>query len=316
MSTEGTTTGSLPIYRVRARNTSADSDNKIHDDTIAASYGFRGGLVPGVTVYAYMTVPLVERFGLDWLARGSMQVKFHQPFYDGDEVVVRCEADSSADPITVAVTAEKEGGTVCATALATVKDRAAWLGEPRLEDYPEAPLPALDARFVPTPELLIAGTVLGTLNERITAPDRMLLEKLDEHLPIYLGPEAITHPFVFLSLANHVLMSNYRLGPWIHTASDLKNWSAVLDGETISIRGRIADCFERKGHEFVVLDLLVTANENRVVQQVRHTAIYRPRHATMSVEQCLTKEVEPSRIIRTGSIPSAELEVEPSERQH
>lgn len=277
MSTEGTTTDSLPIYRVRARNTSADSDNKIHDDSVGASYGFRGGLVPGVTVYAYMTVPLVERFGLDWLERGSMQVKFHQPFYDGDEVIVRCETDSSDDPIKVAVTAEKESGIVCATALATVNDRATWLGEPRLEDYPEAPLPALEARVVPTPESLVAGTVLGTLTETVVVPDMALLEDLDEHLLIYVGADAVAHPFVFLSLANHVLMSNYRLGPWIHAASDLKNWSAVRNGEAISIRGRIADCFERKGHEFVVLDLLVTADQARVVQQVRHTAIYRPR---------------------------------------
>lgn len=283
MSSEGTTTESLPLYRVRARNTSTDSDNKIHDDDIAASYGFRGGLVPGVTVYAYMTVPLVERFGLDWLARGSMQVKFHQPFYDGDEVIVRCETDSGDDPIKVAVTAEKEGGIVCATALATVNDRAAWLGEPRLEVYPEAPLPPFDFRPVPSRESLIAGTALGTLAETITAPDRPLLEKLDEQLQIYFGTEAMAHPFVFLSLANHVLMSNYRLGPWIHAASDLKNWSVVRDGEAISIRGRIADCFERRGHEFVVLDLLVTAEKTRVVQQVRHTAIYRPRsRATVS----------------------------------
>lgn len=267
----------LPIYRVRARNTSADSDNKIHDDSVAASYGFRGGLIPGVTVYAYTTVPLVERFGLDWLERGSMQVKFHQPFYDGDEVIVRCETDLGADPISVAVTAEKESGIVCATALATVNDRAAWLGEPRLEDYPEAPLPSFESRPVPTPESLVAGTVLGALTETITAPDHSLLEKLDEHLQIYFGAEAVAHPFVFLSLANHVLMSNYQLGPWIHAASDLKNWSAVRAGETISVRGRIADCFERKGHEFVVLDLLVTADETRAVQQVRHTAIYRPR---------------------------------------
>lgn len=268
----------LPIYRVRARNTSTDSDNKIHDDIVAASYGFRGGLVPGVTVYAYMTVPLVERFGLDWLERGSMQIKFHQPFYDGEEIIVRAEADSSAEPIKVAITAEREDGIVCATALATVNDRSAWLGEPRLKDYPEAPLPPLEARVVPTLESLVAGTVLGTLAETISAPDRELLEDLDEHLPIYFGAEAVAHPFVFLSLANHVLMSNYQLGPWIHAASDLKTWSTVRDGEAISIRGRIAGCFERKGHEFVVLDLLVNANDNRVVQQVRHTAIYHPRH--------------------------------------
>src|SRR2546425_709171 len=85
------------LNRLRARNTSEASENKIHDDATAASFGFRGGLVPGVTVYAYMTVPIVEQFGLAWLERGSMQVKFHQPFYDGEEVIVRAEADTRAD---------------------------------------------------------------------------------------------------------------------------------------------------------------------------------------------------------------------------
>jgi len=37
----------------------AASANKIHDDTVAQQYGFRGGLVPGVSVYASMTYPLV-----------------------------------------------------------------------------------------------------------------------------------------------------------------------------------------------------------------------------------------------------------------
>jgi acyl dehydratase len=264
-------------YRVRARNTSGDSENKIHDDATAASFGFRGGLVPGVTVYAYMTVPIVERFDLDWLERGSMQVKFHQPFYDGEEVLVRAEVDASADPIKVAITAEREDGIVCATALATVNDRSAWLGEARLEDYPEAPLPLIDARPVPSRELLAPGTALGTLKETVSLPDTTALANLDERLPIYSGAQAVTHPFTLLALANQILVRNYKLGPWIHAASDLINWSGVRTGEEISVRGRIADCFERKGHEFVVLDLLVLANNNRVVQQVRHTAIYRPR---------------------------------------
>jgi acyl dehydratase len=277
MSTEDTIHYLLPIYRVRARNTSADSENRIHDDSIAAGYGFRGGLVPGVTVYAYMTVPLVERFGFDWLERGSMQVKFHQPFYDGDQVIVKAEKDSSADPIKVAITAERGDGVACATALATVNDRSAWLGEPRLENYPEVPLPLIETRPVASRQSLVPGTVLGSLKETIKAPDQPLLESLDERLPIYFATGAVAHPYVFLSLANHILMSNYKVGPWIHTASDLINWRPVCNGEEISVRGRIADCFERKGHEFAVLDLLFTTGDNRIVQQVRHTAIYRPR---------------------------------------
>jgi acyl dehydratase len=277
MASQSSITATLPIYRVRARNTSVDSENKIHDDAIAASYGFRGGLVPGITVYAYMTVPIVERFGLDWLGRGAMQVKFHQPFYEGEEVIVRADVDSTADPIKIAVTAAHEDGTVCATALATVNDRSALLGEPRLEDYPEAPLPPLEARPVASRESLRPGTVLGTLTETVSLADSTVLEDLDERLPIYHDAEAVVHPFVLLGLANQMLMRNYELGPWIHAASDLINWSAARNGQEISARGQIADCFQRKDHEFVVLDLLVVADGRRVVQQVRHTAIYRPR---------------------------------------
>lgn len=269
-------------YRVRARNTATESENKIHDDATAARFGFRGGLVPGVTVYAYMTVPIVEDFGMDWLEHGSMQVKFHQPFYDGEEVIVRAEVDESADPINIAIAASRDDGIACATALATVNDRSAWLGEARLENYPEAPLPPIEERPVPSRELLVPGAVLGTLVERVTVPDSTMLANLADGLAIYTGPDAVAHPYTLLALANQILVRNYKLGPWIHVASDVKNWSAARSDEQVWIRGRVSDSFERKGHEFVVLDLLLAANNDRIVQQVRHTAIYRPRSKRLS----------------------------------
>lgn len=267
----------LPVYRVRARNTSVESENKIHDDRVAAEYGFRGGLVPGITVYAYMTVPIVEAFGRGWLERGSMQVKFHQPFYEGEQVSVHAEVDGDGELVKIAVRAERDDGTVCATALATITDQTAGFGEARIEDYPQSPLPAYEARPVASRESIVVGALLGTLKERIDLADKAQLDMLDERLEIYYGARAVAHPFTLLGFANKVLMDNFRLGPWIHSASDLINWSAARDGEEISVRGRIKDCFERKGHEFVVLDLLLVAEENRVVEQVRHTAIYRPR---------------------------------------
>ena len=78
----------LPEYRVKARNTPAHAENKIHDDAVARQYGFRGGLVPGVTVYAYLTHPLVEAFGAAWLERGTAEVRFVRPVLDGEEVTV------------------------------------------------------------------------------------------------------------------------------------------------------------------------------------------------------------------------------------
>ena len=277
--TSAMATEQLPVHRVRARNTSADSENRIHDDEIAATYGFRGGLVPGVTVYGYMTLPVVSRFLDGWLEHGSMQVKFHQPFYEGEQVIVRAEIDSDSEPIKVTITAEREDGTVCASGLATVNDDSKWLGEPRLEDYPLADLPPYQERPAASAETLrpglVLGTLTGTIDLGISAAD--FLQRIDARLGDYFGPRAVAHPVMLLSMANHSLMHNFKLGPWIHTASDLINWSAARDGEEISVRGRIADRYERKGHELVVLNLLLVANGERVVQQVRHTAIYRPR---------------------------------------
>lgn len=267
----------LLTYRVRARNTSADSENKIHDDSTAASYGFRGGLVPGITVYAYMTVPIVEQFGLAWLESGSMQVKFHRPFYDGEEVVIRAEADDGSDPIKISVTAGREDGTSCATALATVNDDASRLGDVRIEDYPEATLPEPELLAEASTESLVPGRVLGTLREKLDLPDTELLASLDERLPVYFGSRAVAHPFALLRLSNQILMSNFKLGPWIHAASDLINRGVIHNGEEVSARGRVRECFERKGHEFVVLDVVVLSGADRLVQRVRHTAIYRPR---------------------------------------
>lgn len=268
---------SLPDYRVRARNTSADSENRIHDDEVAARYGFRGGLVPGVTLYGYMTVPLVERFGLDWLSRGAMQIRFQKPVYEGDEVILRGEIDKGSDALRVTLRAERDGGEVCATAVANIGGESPFASELCIENYSAVPLPSLEERPVATREVFVPGADIGTLTERLNLPDAAFLAQIDERLPIYAGDEAVGHPAYLLGLMNQALVRNFRLGPWIHVASELVNHSVARDGEVILVRGRIRECFERKGHEFVVLDFLVLSEDGRAVQQVRHTAIYRPK---------------------------------------
>ena len=64
-------TPSPAAYDVRAFNQAAASENKIHDDTVAQRFGFRGALVPGVTVFAYMAHQPVARWGRAWLERGA-----------------------------------------------------------------------------------------------------------------------------------------------------------------------------------------------------------------------------------------------------
>jgi hypothetical protein len=265
-------TNELPLYRVRARNTAPDSENRIHDDDTAARYGFRGGLVPGVTVYGYMTVPVITHLGRAWLESGAMQMKFIQPVYEGDDVIIRAlTEDSSAN---LSITAERDDGTVCAVATAT---RDTQQPSPRLDDYPYAPLPQDEARPDAQRESFIIGATLGTLRETVNLQDGVRLDQLDERLPIYRGASPPVHPVTLLEMSNHLLMRNFKLGPWIHTASELVNYSTAHDGEMVEARGRIVDCYERKGHELVVLDVLLVADSARPIQQVRHTAIYRPR---------------------------------------
>jgi hypothetical protein len=237
----------LPVYQTRAINTAPDSENKIHDDRVAAQYGFRGGLVPGVTVYGYMTVPIVAS-APEWLEHGTMQVRFLEPFYDGDEVIVKAEEQ---DDGSIAVVAERPDGTACAKGTAAIKPRPASAPSP----FPEAPLPPADQRPVPSQASLTPGALVPTVTATLDTAD----------------------PARLLQFSNDLLVRNFQLGPWIHTASEIQNWSAARPGDVISARGRIHDRFDRKGHEFVVLDVMLIANGDRLVQTVRHTAIYRLR---------------------------------------
>src|SRR5262245_35336470 len=102
-------------YRVSAYNTSKESENKIHDDTVARRYGFSGGLVPGVDVMAYMMHLPVATWGRDFLERGLIDARFVKPVYDGEQAEVRSEERDGALAIEVF-----SRGDLCATGSASL----------------------------------------------------------------------------------------------------------------------------------------------------------------------------------------------------
>jgi len=228
------------------------------------SYGFRGGLVPGVTVYGYLTVPVLRRFGLDWLERGSMSVRFQQPIYEGEEVVAVWNGN-----LTSVCRQDGPDATVCATGKVVRLDTE----PPSVSRYPEEALPA--ERPPASSVSLAPGRILGTVRASLSLPDQAFLAMQDEALPVY--QDGILHPAALLSLSNEVLIQNVKLGPWIHVASELRHFHIARNGDQLAARARVEDRFERKGHQFVVLDILVVARGDRIIQHVRHTAIYEPR---------------------------------------
>ena len=252
-------------YAVDAFNTATASTNKIHDDAVARTYGFRGGLVPGVDVSAYLTQGPVTRWGAAWLADGTMSARFAKPVYDGDEVTVGVEETGQGLDLRLTDPHRQ----LCASGRAT--RRAA---PDRHGTLPAAILP--ERRPPASAESLRPGTILGSLHEVFDASAHAgYLADVRETNPIYAA-EGLAHPGWLLRFANSILARNVQLGPWIHVGSDVALVGVVHDGEPVEARGVVLDEHERKGHRFVVLDVALTSDD-RDVQRITHTAIHTPR---------------------------------------
>ncbi len=258
-------------HQVRAHNAATQSENKIHHDDVARRYGFQGGLVPGVTVYAYMTQPVAATLGRPWLERGTMAARFVRPCYEGDDVTVDLTTtDTGCDDQGVQLTARRAADEVIATATATLPARPPTA--PPVDEYPVAPLP--DERPMATHDTLAAISTLGSWAATFRADYApAFLDELGDDLALY-REDGIAHPGYLLLAANAILVANVRLGPWMHVGSDVTSFGVVTDGERVSTRGRVARLFERKGHSFAELDLLLVADDTRPVQHIRHTLIY------------------------------------------
>jgi hypothetical protein len=253
-------------YRVVARNPATASENRIHSDDVARRYGFRGGLVPGVTVYAYACHAIVSALGPDWVEAGSAGIRFVSPCYDGEELVVTATGSPVVD-LTVAT-----GERTDATGWAALPGAgpAGWAPP----DIPAAPIPPPHERPAASEALLAPGRTLGTVplaTDPATAG--AYLERIGEPSPLY-SERGWIHPGLLLEAANRVLTASVVLPAWLHVETEVRHLRALAVDEDVEVRARVAERFERKGHRFVVLDVVWQAG-GRPVAAARHTAIWR-----------------------------------------
>ena len=277
MSLEALVVGTtLPEYRVSAKAPRDPMENKIHEDRLAREFGFRGGLVPGVIVYAWMTHPVISALGPAWLDHGMFSIRFAKPVYYDEPVTIHASvAAHRKDEVMIQARALDKDDEVCATATMGLP-RGPLLPLPDLAAYPAAPLPKRRPRV--SRRLLAGRGVLGTPSLVVDRPTaQAFLERVGETLALYRGAEAPVHPAFYLDQANRALDRNVRVSPWIHVESQGQHLGIVRVGERLETRARVKNLFEGKGHEFVELDLLLLAEGSRPVASVRHTAIYRLR---------------------------------------
>lgn len=260
---------SLPPYHVSAYNTAKASENKIHDDATAKRFGFRGGLVGGVHVYAYMTHLPVQRWGQVWLERGIGEARFAKPVYEGELAEITAVED--ADGLTLQVTSM---GVLCATGRAGLSAAAPSAS---VDDFSAATPPAHEARPPADERSLPVGKWLGmhplTVTPEYHAQD---LSDTRETDPIY-ATQGIVHPGTILRCCNWALSHNVVLPAWMHMGSTVQNLGLARVGDTLDVRARVTKNYEHKGHKWVEIDALVLANERTPIARATHIAIYHPR---------------------------------------
>lgn len=294
MSSEDDRREALPPYRVRTHNASEHSENRMHSDEVARQFGFKGALVPGVTVFAHMTRPLVERYGEAWLRRGIAEVAFAKPAYEGELLTVTTRA-SSAD----ADARQSPGSSPSGEALGD--DEAAHFLElsctnaegvelARMRSHIATTSPTADSRSdippaAPTGErplaawdLMEVGKPFPALAWKPTAADNLQwCADVRDDLALYrTGDDAPVHPGFVLRQANFALRNRFTLPAWIHTGSRIVFHRLLRTGREYEVRAIPEEKWERKGHEFVRLYVAVRCG-SETFAEIAHTAIFRPR---------------------------------------
>ncbi len=261
----------LPPYLVRTHNASEQSENRMHSDDIARQFGFKGALVPGVTVFAHMTRPLVERFGEQWLARGIADIVLFKPAYEGDLLTVRTKQGEDG---AYELTCSNEDGVELARMTATMPTTA-----PAVDHRSELrPSENGGDRPIVTWELMEVGRAFPALRWAPTIEDnRVWCEDNRDDLPLFqAGPQAPLHPGFVLRQANFVLRNRFTLPAWIHTGSRIVFHDVLRLGNEYEVRAIPEEKWERKGHQMVRLYVAVRSG-TKTYAEVLHTAIFRPR---------------------------------------
>ena len=265
-----------PPYRVRTHNPSTESENRIHSDEVARRYGFRGGLVPGVAVFAHMTRPVVAHFGDAWLARGWAEVKLIKPAYEGELLTVRAARVTGEGDAALELTCVNDEGVEVARMRAGLPGAA-----PRPDDRASLPPARLAAeRLEATWHLMQVGEAFPALRWEPTVRDnREWCDDVRDDLTLYRdGLAPFLHPGLVLRQANNVLKNRFLLPAWIHTASRIAFHEPLRIGPTYEVRAIPEEKWERKGHEFVRLYVVIRTGDS-VVAEILHTAIFRPRQS-------------------------------------
>lgn len=259
-----------------AFNQVPDSANQIHGDEMAKKFGFKGGLVPGVTVSAYLLHPAAEAFGMDFLERGFAHCRVNSPLYDEEtfEVEVTDQGETHLDTCL-----KRESGELLAVSetkvVDTLPDAPVYRGDP-VADKDYKPAAATRANL----EALQANgcqSLIYRWNEQhemgTYLRDRTQMSKV-------YAVDGYANPSYILGISNWVLSANIYMNPWVHLETRSQNFAALSAGTKFVSEMTVTDLFEKKGHEFVDAEVnLFDIETQQCYTSINLRAIYHLRGA-------------------------------------
>ena len=246
--------------------------NIIHSTDGAQEYGYDGALVGGVTVFSWSVAALIEAVGDGWLADGWVDFSLRRPVYPGYEMTTRVTTVDGGDDVEF-VMLNQEGERCVAGAAG--RGRAVWFDElqpaSRIEAEQEpADKPQLTPAIVPTGEDLRPMPVPFSEEDAAVYADT---RASDSHSR-WRGEGALLHPGWIAARATPLMRHSYTYGPSIHARSQIQHLAPARAGQTVVVAGHVTDAYERKGHEYVLVDCSLLNAEGGEFARLRHTTIY------------------------------------------
>ncbi|WP_454855690.1 hypothetical protein [Rhizobium binxianense] len=243
----------------------------IHDDAVARARGYKAALVPGAFVYGHVGRVAVEAWGRRWAESGGMGARFRRPVYNGDR-------------LTISATALAGNATMRRAEIAVVNEEgeevaSGWVGLP---DTPPTEPDTRSYRILPRPAVppmvaaggLKAGMPLTTADKALTEEEfRKSLAAFGELHPLHAG-EGIVHSGCLMRLAMGDTNNSFKFpSPVVLTAVETQHFGLVRPGQRLTMVGRIADAYLRKGKYYLESEEFVSADGVPVAWFLR-TQIY------------------------------------------
>ena len=268
---------------------SLEINNIIHSTEGAARYGYTGPLVGGTTVYAWSAAALVEALGDAWLDEGWVEFQLRKPVYPGELITTHVTpAESPLSPrsaggdvpegqrgvrAAVNFTMTKHTGDIAVRGTAGLGIADFYTEITTANDRTPQPEPT-DRPFI-SRAVAPLGEDLPAMEIDLSAADaeRYADHLARDHEPRWHGANPRVHPGWIAQRANALLAHTWRYTA-IHASSQIQHLAPVRPDQRLLVSGRIESGYERKGHEYAVLDITLSSQDGRDLVRMRQPTIY------------------------------------------